>query len=194
MSRTSEPLHPGLLAVRVLAYLTNEVVSRVPGFRLRHAWYRLLGLRVGAGAGISRGCYLWFYGPGQLRRSGASIGERTRINRGCCLDARGSLTIGADVSISAEVVVLTTQHDWRSPGFPLESRPVVIEDHVWIGMRAVVLPGTTLGRGAVVGAGAVVKGVVPPLAVVTGVPARQVAERPADALAYALDAPLPRFE
>ena len=194
MSSASEPLRPALLAVRVLAYLTNEVVSRVPSFRLRHRWYRLLGLRIGAGSGISRGCYLWFYGPGQLRRSAASIGARTRINRGCCLDVRGSLTIGDDVSISADVVVLTTQHDWRSPGFALESRPVVIEDHVWIGMRAVVLPGTTLGRGAVVGAGAVVKGVVPPMAVVTGVPARQVAERPEEALAYSLDGPLPRFE
>ena len=176
------------------AYVTNVIVSGLPSFRLRHRWYRLLGLGIGEGTGISRGCYLWFYGPGQVRRTGVTIGARTRINRGCWLDARGSLRIGDDVSISPEVVVLTTQHSWRAPGFPLESKPVVIEDHVWIGMRAVVLPGTTLGRGAVVAAGAVVSGHVPPLAVVAGVPARQVAERPVEALAYALDAPLPRFE
>jgi maltose O-acetyltransferase len=140
------------------------------------------------------GCYLWFYGPGQLRRGGLTVGERTKINRGCCLDGRGRLVIGNDVSVSADVAIITTQHQWRAPGFVLESRDVVIEDHVWIGMRATILPGTTIGRGAVVAAGAVVSGTVPPMTVVAGVPARPVAERPAQALEYALDGPVPLFE
>jgi maltose O-acetyltransferase len=182
-------------AVRLLNFVTNHVVSAVPSYALRHAWYRRLGLQIAPGAGIHLGCYVWFYGPGHLRRTGLTIGRNTRVNRGCTLDGRGSLTIGDEVSISPEVVILTTQHAWRTPGFPLESRPVVIEDHVWIGMRATVLPGTTIGRGAVVAAGAVVSGTVPPLAVVAGVPARQVAERPEPALAYTFaDAPFPALE
>lgn len=183
-----------LLGIRGVNYLTNEVVSHIPSYRLRHAWYRALGVEIGAGSGIHLGCYLWFYGPGQLRRTRVQIGRNTRINRRCCLDGRGQLTIGDNVSISPEVVILTTQHAWREPGFPLETRSVVVEDHVWIGMRAVILPGTVIGRGAVVAAGAVVSGTVPPLTVVAGIPARPVASRPGDALSYQFDHPFPLFE
>jgi len=183
-----------LLGVRVLNYVTNDVVSHLPSFRLRHTWYRALGVELGAGAGIHRSCYLWFYGPGSLRRSGLRVGAYSRINRGVCLDARGPLDIGENVSVSPEVAILTTQHDWRAPGFPLQSRGVLIEDHVWIGMRATILPGAVLRRGAVVAAGAVVSGEVPALAVMAGVPARQVAERPDVATQYVLDQPLPWLE
>jgi maltose O-acetyltransferase len=140
------------------------------------------------------GCYLWFYGPGHTARTGSRIGANTRINRDCCLDVRGPLIIGDNVSVSPEVAIITTQHDWRSPGFELQSRPVVIEDHVWVGMRATILPGSTIGRGAVVAAGAVVSGNIPPLSVAAGVPAGVVASRPAEALDYVLDASSPLFE
>jgi acetyltransferase-like isoleucine patch superfamily enzyme len=183
-----------LFFVRILAYVTNHVISSIPSYGIRHAWYRLLGVQIGPASGVHMGCFLWFYGPGHIRRTGVTIGRNTRINRRCCLDIRGPLSIGDNVSVSPEVVILTTQHAWRLPGFPLESRPVVIEDHVWIGMRAIILPGASLGRGAVVAAGAVVSGSVAPGSVVSGVPARQVAARPETALEYVLDAPLPRFE
>ena len=182
-------------AVRVLNYLTNHVVNRVPSFGLRHVWYRrVLGLPIGANAGIHLGCYIWFYGPNHLRRSGAQIGANTRINRDCCLDLRGPLQIGANVSISPEVAILTTQHSINLAGFPLESGGVVIEDHVFIGMRATILPGTTIGRGAVVAAGAVAKGTIPPMTVVGGVPARPVGTRSPGAVDYVLDLPFPLFE
>ena len=180
--------------VRVVNYLTNHVVNHVPSYRFRHAWYRALGLSLGPGAGVHMGCYFWFYGPGQVRRTGATIGANTRINRNCCLDVRGPLTIGDNVSVSPEVAIITTQHRLASVDFALESRPVVIEDNVWIGIRATILPGTTIGRGAVVAAGAVVSGKVPPLTVVAGVPARPIAERPEEAAQYRLDAPFPLFE
>jgi acetyltransferase-like isoleucine patch superfamily enzyme len=180
--------------VRVLNYLTNHVVNHVPSYRLRHAWYRALGLSLGAGSGVHMGCYFWFYGPGHVRRTGVRIGANTRINRNCCLDGRGPLAIGDNVSVSPEVAIITTQHRLGSADFALESRPVVIEDHVWIGMRATILPGTTIGRGAVVAAGAVVSGKVAPLAVVGGVPARPIAQRPEEAARYELNAPLPLFE
>lgn len=183
-----------LWLVRVLAYLTNHVVSHVPSHALRRAWYRRLGLKIGQGSGIHLGCFLWFYGPGQITAAGSAIGRNTRVNRNCCLDVRGSLTIGNYVSISPEVAIITTQHDWRHPGFELESRPVIIEDHVWIGIRAIILPGTRVGRGAVVAAGAVVSGDIPPLAVVAGVPGQVIATRPEEALDYDLAAPFPLYE
>jgi maltose O-acetyltransferase len=92
------------------------------------------------------------------------------------------------------VAILTAQHRIDSPDFALVTKPVVIGDNVWIGMRATILPGTTIGRGAVVAAGAVVTGSIPPLTVVAGVPARPIGGRAADAAAYVLDQPFPLFE
>jgi maltose O-acetyltransferase len=183
------------LAVRVLNYATNHVVNRVPSFAFRRAWYRrVVGISLGDHSGVHLGCYLWFFGPGQVRRSGCSIGAGTRINRDCCLDIRGPLQIGSNVSVSPEVAILTAQHRVDSPDFALVTRPVVIEDNVWIGMRATILPGTTIGPGAIVAAGAVVTGTVPPLTVVAGVPARPIGGRSADAAGYVLDQPFPLFE
>jgi acetyltransferase-like isoleucine patch superfamily enzyme len=184
----------GLAAVRVVNYLTNHLVNHIPSYRLRHAWYRALGLSIGPGSGVHLNCYVWFFGPGQVRRTGARVGANTRVNRGCCLDVRGPLLIGDNVSISPEVAIVTTQHDLAAADFRLQSRPVVIEDHVWIGMRATILPGSTIGRGAVVAAGAVVAGAVPPLSVVGGIPARPIGRRPAGALGYTLDPPLSALE
>ena len=181
-------------AVRNLAYVTNHVVSHLPSFVLRRAWYRAMGVRIGPGSGVYLNCYLSFFGPGHTRRNPIIIGAHTRINRGCYVDARGPLFIGDNVSISPEVAIITTQHDWRQPGFPLQSRPVVIDDNVWVGMRAVLLPGTRLGRGAVVAAGAVTRGEVPAGAVVAGVPARIVAWRSEAASGYEFDDRLPLYE
>ena len=88
----SERAAPGrphrVLAIRALTYLTNHVVSHVPSFALRRAWYRrALGATMGRGAGVHLGCRLTFYGPGQIRRDGLTLGARTRINRDCRLDA-----------------------------------------------------------------------------------------------------------
>ncbi len=180
--------------VRVLGYLTNHLVAHLPSFTLRRLWYRRLGIEIGERSGIHMGCYLWFYGPGQVARDGVRIGRHSRVNRDCTLDIRGPLWIGDNVSISPEVTILTTQHAWRKPGFDLETRPVVVEDHAWIGMRATLLPGTRVGRGAVIAAGAVAHGDIPALSVVAGVPARVVGQRPPEALHYVLDQPFPLYE
>ncbi len=181
------------LAAHALNFATNHIVAHIPSYALRRAWYRrVMGIEMGPGSSVQSGCYLWSYGPGSNRRLRNSIGARTIINRRSCLDARSGLRIGDDVSISPEVAILTTQHDMNDVEFALRGRGVVIEDHVWIGMRAMVLPGVTIGRGAVVAAGAVVTADVAPLDVVGGVPARVIGHRSLDPR-YRLPAP-PRFE
>jgi maltose O-acetyltransferase len=108
------------------------------------------------------------------------------INYGCLLDGRRyPITIGSDVSIGPEVAILTLGHDPRSPEFADRGGPVTIGDHAWIGFRAIVLPGVSIGEGAVVGAGAVVSRDVPPFTIVAGNPARPIGRRPAG-LSYAL--------
>jgi acetyltransferase-like isoleucine patch superfamily enzyme len=186
---------PKLFALRLIHFLTNYVVSRLPSFGLRRLWYRhAVGATIEHHAGIHLGCYLWSYTPRQVKRTGFRIGAYTRINRDCCLDVRGRLDIGENVSVSPEVTILTASHAVNAPDFHVELRPVVIEDHVWIGTRATILPGVTLGRGSVVAAGSVVTRDVPALSIVAGVPAREVGTRDPGATEYVLDNPFPLFE
>jgi maltose O-acetyltransferase len=183
-----------LFAVRILNYLTNHVVSHVPSFAVRRFWYRyVLGIEFGERSGVHLGCYVWFYGPNQIRRYGTRIGAYSRINRNCTLDVRGGLRIGDNVSISPDVEILTIANLETNHGRG-EGKPVVIEDNVWIGTRALIMPGVTLGRGCVVSAGAVVMRDVPPLAVVFGVPARPVGARTEADADYVLDRKFPLFE
>jgi acetyltransferase-like isoleucine patch superfamily enzyme len=89
------------------------------------------------------------------------------------------------VSIGPEAALLTLGHDPRSPTFADRGGPVSVGDRAWIGFRAIVLPGVTIGEGAVVGAGGVVSRDVPPFTIVAGNPARPIGSRPAD-ISYAL--------
>jgi maltose O-acetyltransferase len=183
------------VAPPAVSYLTNEVVNRIPAFWFRHGWYRrIVGLRIGEGAAIYRGCYIAYYGPGQVRRARSSIGRNTIVNRGCTIDIRGRVHIGDNVSISPEVAIVTAQHGYNTPSFEIEHGEVVIEDNVWIGIRATILPGAHIGHGAVVAAGAVVRGKVPPLTVVGGVPARPIGMRDPESARYVFDTPPVLFE
>jgi maltose O-acetyltransferase len=146
----------------------------------------VLGWSIAPDATILMGQYIQLAGLHSSGR-GVSIGRRTVINRGCLLYTNGGLAIGDNVSIAAGVWLLTGTHDMDDPTFVDYYRPIVIEDHAWIGSRAMILPGVTIGRGAVVMAGAVVTQNVEPLAVVGGVPARKVRERQLKDPAYTLD-------
>ncbi|HUS16562.1 MAG TPA: acyltransferase [Chloroflexia bacterium] len=175
MNRENPVKRVGLAFV---AYLTNQWIAAVPSYTLRHAWYRqVLGIRLGRGSSLAMGQFIWFFSLSQLRRDGLQIGPDSLINRGCVLDARGPLQIGAHVSISPNVAILTTQHVMNDPAFPTATRPVVIGDYAWIGMRAMIMPGVTIGEGAVVAAGAIVTRDVAPYTVVGGSPARPIGTR-----------------
>jgi len=114
------------------------------------------------------------------------LGSRVVINHGSVLDGRHyGIVIGDDVSIGPEAAILTLGHDPRSTDFANRGGPVRIERHAWVAYRAIILPGVTVGEGAVVGAGSVVTKDVPPFAIVAGVPARIVGRR-ASPLTYRL--------
>jgi maltose O-acetyltransferase len=92
----------------------------------------------------------------------------------------GRVMIGARCMIGSHVAISSLTHDYRRDDMSrtIVARPVVIQDDVWIGAHAVILPGVTLGQGAVIGAGSVVTRDVEPHAIVSGVPARVRAHRP----------------
>jgi maltose O-acetyltransferase len=157
-----------------LLYLSNRVVAHIPFHFIRLSFYRYcLGLEIGSGSHILMEA--WFDAKRNFK-----MGQNSVINQKCRLDNRGSITIGDSVSISAEVCILTADHDPQSHDFSARILPVSIEDYVFVGTRAMILPGVTLGKGAVVGAGAVVTKNVAPFTIVAGVPAKPIGSRRSD--------------
>jgi acetyltransferase-like isoleucine patch superfamily enzyme len=102
-----------------------------------------------------------------------TLGSHVDIGEFCVLRANGGMRIGDRVLVAAHAVLTTRGHPEELPRWgKTVDAPIVVEDDVWIGSHATVLPGVTIGRGAIVAAGAVVTGDVEPLTIVAGVPAR----------------------
>jgi acetyltransferase-like isoleucine patch superfamily enzyme len=155
-------------------YLANNIVGYLPFSILRIAVYRaMLGTKIGRGTNIFMRA--WFDCPG-----GVEIGENTIVNQRCRLDGRGGLSIGNNVSIAADVIMITASHDMQSKDCKGITAAILVQDYVFIGTRAMILPGVTLGNGSVVGAGAVVTKDVAPHDIVAGNPARVIGKRSHD--------------
>lgn len=110
------------------------------------------------------------------------FGSNVSIHPLCYLDGYGSLIIGNDVSIAHNVSILSFEHDYLDLSKPIKDadcikRPVVIEDDVWLGAGVRILGGVTIGKGSIVGAGAVVSKDIPPYSIAVGVPAKVVKSR-----------------
>ncbi len=136
--------------------------------------------RVHLGAGVYVGHQTILKG---YHRNELVIGDGSWIGQQCFFHSAGGIRIGDAVGIGPAVKILTSVH--REAGrdvpilhAPLELAPVVVEDHADVGVGAILMPGVTVGRGAQVAAGAVVTRDVPAYAVVAGVPARVLRERP----------------
>ena len=112
------------------------------------------------------------------------VGPGSYINSGCVLYTGHGITIGANVLIAANCTLAPTNHEIRDrtrlireQGFSPSRGGIVIEDDVWIGANSVILDGAVLRRGAVVGAGSVVRHELPEYSINVGVPARTIAWR-----------------
>jgi acetyltransferase-like isoleucine patch superfamily enzyme len=167
--------------------------------RLRNLYYRALGLQLGgyvwmrrisisrcwsditiaAGAALDDGVCLVIGGPPKADK--LVIGTGTYINRYTILDAHEQLHIGRHVMIGPYCYITDADHGTDASvslqAQAMRRRPVVIEDDAWLGAHVTVLPGVRIGKGAVVGAGAVVTHDVPAMVVAAGVPARVVRRR-----------------
>ena len=162
-----------ILCKFILGTYTNTIVPHFPVWHIRRKALRAIGTTIGKDTYIERHCHIM--SPHKLK-----IGDFTHINRMTTLDARGGLKIGNSVSVSHGVMIMTGSHDFNSKKFFVRFLPTTIEDYVWIGCGAIVLQNVTIGRGAVVAAGAVVTKDVPAYSVVGGVPARIIGHRSDD--------------
>lgn len=135
---------------------------------------------VSIGANVYIGHYAILRG---YDRNEMVIGDDTWIGQFCYINSAGGVEIGSRVGIGPAVKIMSSSHAEEGRDVPvllcdLEFAKVTIEDDCDIGMGAIILPGVTVGRGSIVGAGAVVTSDVEPYAVVAGVPARKIRERP----------------
>jgi acetyltransferase-like isoleucine patch superfamily enzyme len=116
------------------------------------------------------GVLLYLHSP----RSHIELGRRVYLNYQAKIFCQERVTIGADTGISIGAMILDS--DFHEIDGELKKGPIKIGEYVWVGARAIITAGVTVGDGALIGAGAVVTRDVPPHAAVAGVPARVIAE------------------
>lgn len=163
--------------------LILRIIGYIPLHSVRKLFYFLSGIKMPISSTIHLGAN--FFHP-----SGISIGQNTIIGNNCFLDGRATLTIGNHVDIASEVLIYTDEHNLNTPDFGNSLSPVTINDYVFIGPRAIILPGVTIGRGAVVAAGAVVTKSIPDFEIWGGVPAKKIKDRPLKDPQYKLGRPM----
>ena len=174
------------IALELVTGLLWWGVGWLPSHYLRRFFYRLAGMKISAGSTIHMMARI--YDPRYI-----TIGEDSIIGEQVTLDGRrqltgsiGGITIGNHVDIASQVMIWTSEHDLHDPHFKPIEAPVTIEDYVFIGPRAIILPGVTIERGAVVAAGAVVTKSVSAGTIVGGVPAKPIGTRDVTKLNYRL--------
>lgn len=124
---------------------------------------------------IYEGVTLWY--PYRIK-----IGNNVTLNEWVYIDGFGNVTIGNGVRIAHRATILSSDHRYADPDVfiylqGIVKKETVIEDDVWIGCNAVVLPGVRIGKGAIIAASAVVTKDVEPFAMMAGVPARLIGRR-----------------
>ena len=187
--RTGKILAPREAACKIKNRLCNYCLDfelmllrwmgHIPCHTKRKLFYKLAGIKIGKGSTI----HMWanFFQPKNI-----TIGEDSIVGDHVFLDGRAPLTIGDHVDIASQVLIYNSEHNLQSEDFSATCAPVSIEDYVFIGPRAIILPGVKVGKGAIVAAGAVVSKDVPEFAIVGGVPAKIIGERPNKKLNYKL--------
>ena len=111
-----------------------------------------------------------------------SIGDNCGFNKGCWISGGGGVTIGNNVIFGPYCVIHSQNHIFDDTHKPISEQghkdlPVVIEDDVWVASHVTITPGSKIGKGSVIGAGAVVTGEIPPYSVAAGVPAKVIKKR-----------------
>src|SRR3989344_6884178 len=129
--------------------LLNIISSTIPFHSFRNLYLRTAGVKIGRHSFVHMG--VRFFYP-----AGVKIGQGSIIGDHAFLDGRAPLKIGNHVDIASYVLIYNSEHDINSEGFDPIYGEVEVGDFVFIGPRAIILPGVKIGRGAIVAAGAVV--------------------------------------
>lgn len=171
------------------------------GYKLRYYYYHNLFKNCGKKVHIDIGCYLkgcqniilgnniGFGLNSQVYASGngsekISIGDNTFFNANVMInaDCGGVIEIGSHCIVGPNVIFRTSNHVFTDRNIPIMEQghnpgKIIIKDDVWIGANVVLLPNISVGKGAIIGAGAVVTKNIDDYAIVAGVPAKQIGSR-----------------
>lgn len=159
----------------------NTIINKIPSRTIRSGYYKLMGMKIGKNSVIYRRADI-------LAPDKIEIGENTSIGWFVHLDGRAGIKIGSNTNISSYSKFVAGTHDIDSLDFVTgHFKPIKIGSRVWICTGALILPGVTIGDGAVVAAGAVVTKDVEEYTVVGGNPAKKIRDRRKD-----LDYELPK--
>ncbi len=140
--------------------------------KIRNYLYRKLTGSKGKNINIQKGCYF---------DRNVFLGNNSGI--GCNSFIQGPTVIGDNVMMGPDVIIYTANHEFKNTDIPMieqgfqERKKVSIESDVWIGARVIILPGVHIGKGSIIGAGAVVTKNVEEYSVVGGVPAKVIKKR-----------------
>lgn len=158
---------------RRVLWIFGEYAIRLsprPCFAWRRMVLRLFGAKVGRAVHLYSSTRI--YMPWNVE-----IGDWAALGEEAFIYSLGKVCIGSGASVAYRAHICAGTHDFSDSSLPLLKPPVVIEDNVWIGTDAFIGPGTTIHRGALVGARAVVVKDVPSMHIVAGNPARQIGMR-----------------
>ncbi len=148
----------------------NILYNVIPFFRLKSFFLRAAGMHIG------RQTYI--HVPVKFfSRKNLTIGDNVTVNSHCYLDSRTTIRIGSNVNIAHGTRIYTLGHDVNLADLPDAGKPVIIEDDVFIFSNVLIMPGVTIGKGAVVFPGSVVVKNVPSYSIVGGNPAKVIRER-----------------
>lgn len=154
----------------VLHFYINSIISHIPSRHIRLLLLRQLGMRIGKKVSM--------YGSFEIRGiKKVSIGNNCSIGPRVLLDGREELEIGNNVTIAAESMIWSMQHDKSDLVFKTIGSKTSIGDYAWICTRSIILPGVKVGKYAVVAAGAVVTKDVADFEIVGGIPAKVIGMR-----------------
>lgn len=160
---------------RILRSLLSALVNGFPGGsvylppRLRLALLRRWGATIGSNVRIRPGL--------RLLTADLVMGDGVFINEDVTLNNRARITLGDQVALAPGVLITTIGHEIGPPARrqgEVNPQPVLIQDGTWVGARAVILPGVTVGPGCIVAAGAVVNRDCKPNGLYAGVPAKRI--------------------
>jgi acetyltransferase-like isoleucine patch superfamily enzyme len=165
-------LSPANITLGENVYLDSQVfLNALPG-----------GIHIGAGTSLMHGVIFHVFNYRDLPQAGIWVGKQCFFGEYTCIRGQGGVRIGDGVYTGTQVQIAAVNHVFSDPerfikdqGITAEG--ITIEDDVWLGSNAVVVDGVTIGKGSVIGAGAVVTRSLPPYSIAVGVPAKVVKDR-----------------
>lgn len=171
------------------AYIALQAKLETPGrihigarSQVRHGCIVRANTELSPGVSLGEDTWINEYVVLNANRGSISLGDRCWMGPHCLIYGNGTVKIGNDVLIAAHTSINTISHVATRTDVAMASQgiytdPVVIEDDVWIGLNCTILQGVTIGRGSIIGAGAVVTKDIPPYSIAFGIPAKVRGQR-----------------